>query len=331
MNTENKRNTKNKVDLDMLFRSFNNVTTSDEERDICDWLNGNEENKKAYSTARDIHEAFLLEAPAELLEAHSPESACKRKKSLRIALQCIGYAAAIAIFCVIGYNVINDRVEDRLAKTMNTIVIPSGKSMDYILSDGTKVKLNSGATLQYPVFFAKDKREVHLDGEAYFEVKHDERQPFIVKTFASDIKVLGTEFNVNADKDAGMFSAALIEGSISLSNHQNPGEQIVMHPNEKVSLERGHLILKEYEAAKDILWTEGILDISGLDFSELMQKLEMAFGVRIVVERDMPSGQVFANAKLRISDGVDKAFEVIGNGADFTYHKDYNTGTIFIR
>ena len=90
MNTENKRNTKNKVDLDMLFRSFTNMATSDEERDICDWLNGNEENKKGYSTARDIHEAFLLEAPAELLEAHSPESARKRKKSLRIARQCIG-------------------------------------------------------------------------------------------------------------------------------------------------------------------------------------------------------------------------------------------------
>lgn len=214
---------------------------------------------------------------------------------------------------------------------MNTIIVPAGKSMDYVLADGTLIKLNSGARLQYPMVFAKDRREVRLEGEAYFDVAHNDRHPFVVRTFASDITVLGTEFNVNADKDAGMFSAALIEGSISLSNHQNPGEQIVMHPNEKVSLERGHLILKEYEAAKDILWTEGILDISGLDFSELMRKLEMAFGVRIVVERDMPSGQVFANAKLRISDGVDKAFEVIGNGADFTYHKDYNTGTIFIR
>ena len=232
---------------------------------------------------------------------------------------------------MVGYNLINNRVENSLATTMNTIIVPAGKSMDYILADGTLIKLNSGARLQYPMVFAKDRREVRLEGEAYFDVAHNDRQPFVVRTFASDITVLGTEFNVNADKDAGMFSAALIEGSISLSNHQNPGEQIVMHPNETVSLERGHLILKEYEAAKDILWTEGILDISGLDFSELMRKLEMAFGIRIVVERDMPSGQVFANAKLRISDGVDKAFEVIGNGADFTYHKDYNTGTIFIR
>ena len=294
-------------------------------------MHENEDNKETYVNARDIHEAFLMETPIELLDGREAKSAEKRRKFRRFILHGIGYAAVLAIFCVVGYNLINNRVENNLAATMNTIIVPAGKSMDYVMADGTMIKLNSGARLQYPMVFAKDRREVRLEGEAYFDVAHNGRQPFVVRTFASDITVLGTEFNVNADKDAGMFSAALIEGSISLSNHQNLGEQIVMHPNEKVSLERGHLILKEYEAAKDILWTEGILDISGLDFSELMRKLEMAFGVRIVVERDMPSGQVFANAKLRISDGVDKAFEVIGNGADFTYHKDYNTGTIFIR
>lgn len=331
MNGKNIHKDKKLVDLDMLFKSFNNAASEKEESAIDNWLHENEDNKETYVNARDIHEAFLMETPIELLDGREAKSAEKRRKFRRIVLQGIGYAAVLAIFCVVGYNVINNRVENNLAATMNTIIVPAGKSMDYVLADGTLIKLNSGARLQYPMVFAKDRREVRLEGEAYFDVAHNDRQPFVVRTFASDITVLGTEFNVNADKDAGMFSAALIEGSISLSNHQNLGEQIVMHPNEKVSLERGHLILKEYEATKDILWTEGILDISGLDFSELMRKLEMAFGVRIVVERDMPSGQVFANAKLRISDGIDKAFEVIGNGADFTYHKDYNTGTIFIR
>ena len=213
----------------------------------------------------------------------------------------------------------------------NTIIVPKGGEYSLALADGTRIVLNSDSRLRFPEYFGKNGRGVFLEGEAYFDVAHNDRQPFVVRTFASDITVLGTEFNVNADKGAGLFSVALIEGSISLSNYQNPGEQIVMHPNEKVFLERGHLIFKEYEASKDIQWTEGILDISGLDFSELMRKLEMAFGVRIVVEREMPSGQVFANAKLRMSDGIDKAFEVIGNGTDFTYHKDYRTGTIFIR
>ena len=141
---------------------------------------------------------------------------------------------------------------------MNTIIVPAGKSMDYVLADGTLIKLNSGARLQFPMVFANDRREVHLDGEAYFNVAHDDKQPFVVRTFASDIIVLGTEFNVNADEDAGVFSAALIEGSIRLLSRQNPGEQIIMRPNEKVTMEKGKLVLKEYGASNDILWTEGI-------------------------------------------------------------------------
>lgn len=322
---------KDAVDLDLLFKSFNNAATEEEERAIDNWLQEKEENKKTYSEARDLFDALLMEAPVELLGGRMAKSAEKRRKAFRSVLYGIGYAAVLAIFCVIGYNVIDNRVEKSLSETMNTIIVPAGKSMDYVLADGTLIKLNSGARLQFPMVFANDRREVHLDGEAYFNVAHDDKQPFVVRTFASDIIVLGTEFNVNADEDAGVFSAALIEGSIRLLSRQNPGEQIIMRPNEKVTMEKGKLVLKEYGASNDILWTEGILDISGLDFSELMEKLEMAFGVRIIVEREMPSGPVFANAKLRISDGIDKAFEVIGNGVDFTYDKDYKTGAISIR
>ena len=319
---------------DLIFRFFRGDVTEDEENRIRLWIAEDKTNEKRYNFLHDLYDTHLISAPIDMIEHYPAEAGVRshRRKNIfrRTVVAVSGIAAAIALVFVTA-TVSRNMVWDEMVENMNTIEVPAGKSMDYILADGTLIKLNSGARLQYPMAFAKDRREVQLEGEAYFDVAHNDRQPFVVRTFASDITVLGTEFNVNADKDAGIFSAALIEGSISLSNHQNPGEQIVMHPNEKVSLERGHLILKEYEASKDIQWTEGILDISGLDFSELMRKLEMAFGVRIVVEREMPSGQVFANAKLRMSDGIDKAFEVIGNGTDFTYHKDYRTGTIFIR
>lgn len=330
MNANKKHDNKTAVDFDMLFRSFNNVATEEEESHICDWLAGNEENKKTYAKVRDLHEAFIMEAPLELLEGGISGTARKRRRSVRLFLQYIGYAAVLAIFCAVGYTVINSRIEERLAETMNVIEVPAGRNMDYTMPDGTVIKLNSGARLQYPMVFAKDRREVHLDGEAYFNVTHNEKQPFVVRTFASDITVLGTEFNVNADRDAGTFSAALIDGSISLSNNMVPGERIVMHPNEKVTLVKDHMILKEYEASKDILWTEGILDIGGLGFNDLMKKLEMAFGVKITVTRQMSREPVFAVAKLRISDGIDKALEVVGKGAGFTYKRDSKTGAVLI-
>ena len=321
---------KHKVDSDLLFRFFNNDVTQEEEMAICKWLEESDEHKEIYGNARELHEAFLLQAPMELVNGDMPEAARKKRSALRIMWMAVANVAAVVLFCVIGFYVINERVENRLADTMTTISVPAGKSMDYTLADGTVIRLNSGARLQYPAAFAKDRREVHLDGEAYFDVRHNEKQPFVVRTFASDITVLGTEFNVNADMASGTFSATLVDGSIRLSNHLIPGEQIVMHPNEKVTLVKDHMILKEYEASKDILWTEGVLDIGGLCFNDLMKKLEMAFGIKIIVSREMSREPVFANAKLRVSDGIDKALEVIGNGAEFTYRRDPKTGTVFI-
>ena len=321
---------KHKVDSDLLFRFFNNDVTQEEEMAICKWLEESDEHKEIYGNARELHEAFLLQAPMELVNGDMPEAARKKRSALRIMWMAVANVAAVVLFCVIGFYVINERLENRLADTMTTISVPAGKSMDYTLADGTVIRLNSGARLQYPAAFAKDRREVHLDGEAYFDVRHNEKQPFVVRTFASDITVLGTEFNVNADMASGTFSATLVDGSIRLSNHLIPGEQIVMHPNEKVTLVKDHMILKEYEASKDILWTEGVLDIGGLCFNDLMKKLEMAFGIKIIVSREMSREPVFANAKLRVSDGIDKALEVIGNGAEFTYRRDPKTGTVFI-
>lgn len=321
---------KHKVDSDLLFRFFNNDVTQEEEMAICKWLEESDEHKEIYGNARELHEAFLLQAPMELVNGDMPEAARKKRSARRIMWMAVANVAAVVLFCVIGFYVINERLENRLADTMTTISVPAGKSMDYTLADGTVIRLNSGARLQYPAAFAKDRREVHLDGEAYFDVRHNEKQPFVVRTFASDITVLGTEFNVNADMASGTFSATLVDGSIRLSNHLIPGEQIVMHPNEKVTLVKDHMILKEYEASKDILWTEGVLDIGGLCFNDLMKKLEMAFGIKIIVSREMSREPVFANAKLRVSDGIDKALEVIGNGAEFTYRRDPKTGTVFI-
>lgn len=81
---------------------------------------------------------------------------------------------------------------------MQTVTVPSGQRANVILPDGTDVWLNAGTTIRYPISFMKGKREIILDGEAYFEVVHNEKCPFVVHTYAMDVEVLGTKFNVEA-------------------------------------------------------------------------------------------------------------------------------------
>ena len=100
---------------------------------------------------------------------------------------------------------------------MNEVVIPFGKKSQLILEDGTKVWLNAGSRMAFPTKFTGKKREVFLEGEAYFEVAHNQNLPFMVNTGEIIIKVLGTRFNISAYKTDKLTETVLLEGKVAIS------------------------------------------------------------------------------------------------------------------
>ena len=204
--------------------------------------------------------------------------------------------------------------------------------MQMALADGTLVHLNAGTTLEYPVVFSHKDRRVKLTGEALFEVAHDAKHPFIVETFATDLQVLGTKFNVLADPDNELFSTTLIEGKVKVSNRNDPAESIIMQPNDMVVLENGRLYKERVSDFADLCWTEGLIHLKKMPFEELMAIFERAFDVRIKIEREtMPQINVM-NGEIRISDGVDYALHVLQLvSSEFTYTRDEKTNVIVIR
>ena len=98
----------------------------------------------------------------------------------------------------------------------NTLVTPKGGNYQLTMSDGTEVWLNANTTIKYPVVFTDSTREVFLEGEAFFDVQHNGK-PFIVNTPETDIRVLGTSFNVSAYDNEPYTSTTLVEGSVRLS------------------------------------------------------------------------------------------------------------------
>ncbi|MGC9353763.1 MAG: FecR family protein, partial [Mariniphaga sp.] len=102
---------------------------------------------------------------------------------------------------------------------MNQLVIPYGKTSEILLPDGTHVFLNAGSRLIYPDFFADKNREVFLVGEAYFEVVHNEKQPFVVQTTDVRVRVLGTQFNVSAYPSENIIETVLSSGKVRLEQN----------------------------------------------------------------------------------------------------------------
>ena len=110
------------------------------------------------------------------------------------------------------------------------IVVPRGGEYQLKLSDGTRVWMFAESEIRFPSRFEGRKREVYLSGEAYFEVHHDKRHPFYVKTKSLDVKVLGTSFNVKAYSEMEVVETSLVEGIVSLKNKiLSPNTQAVFH------------------------------------------------------------------------------------------------------
>jgi len=111
-----------------------------------------------------------------------------------------------------------------------------GVKKQLVLSDGTRVWLNAGSRLTYPAVFPVDRREVQLDGEAYFDVAPDSKAPFSVHARKITVGVLGTSFNVKAYNDDDEIETTLISGKVQVTLDNEPEKHILLSPNEKLTI-----------------------------------------------------------------------------------------------
>ena len=316
------------MEQELLFRYFRGETSQEEEERILSWVEESPANRAEFRKAHLLFAGLALYAPAPAADAAHPKP---RRTLLRIARYAVRTAAAVIV--MVGAAYLGKVVyHHSLAERELSVSVPAGQRMQMTLADGTRVQLNAGTTLEYPVVFDRKTRRVKLSGEAMFEVAHDAKHPFIVETFATDLQVLGTKFNVLADPNNEVFSTTLIEGKVKVTNRNDPSESIVMQPNDMVILENGRLYKERVPDFADLCWTEGLIHLKKMPFEELMSIFERAFDVQIEIEREtMPQINVMSG-EIRISDGVDYALHVLQLvSSEFTYARDEKTNVIVIK
>jgi len=161
------------------------------------------------------------------------------------------------------------------------------------LIDGTKVTLNKASTLRY---FDKDVRNVRLEGEAYFEVtKNPSQAPFTVTTNDLVVKVLGTEFNVNTNKE--QTSVFLDEGKVQLALESSKTASLEMQPGDLVSFSKKQdkvLENKQADALENTAWKEEVIWLDGSTLDEVLQVVSKVHGVKFKKIVVTESDQLFA-------------------------------------
>ncbi len=163
-----------------------------------------------------------------------------------------------------------------------------GTRSKFLLPDGSTVWLNSGSKLIFPTLFKGDRRQVVLSGEAYFEVQHNEAMPFIVKTPALAIRVLGTSFNVQAYEGSKQMVTTLVEGKVVLERYSNDNNTVLaeLKPNERAVLNYTNHTLKihkEEDIDKFIAWKDGKLVFFDDPIEEVASKLGNWYNVEVQI------------------------------------------------
>jgi transmembrane sensor len=123
-----------------------------------------------------------------------------------------------------------------LSKPKDIVILARAKNLEQLLPDGSVVYLHAGSQIKYPVKFASDKRNVELEGKAYFEVAHNKTKPFIVASGDARVEVLGTRFNVNTHKSGESMEVVLTSGKVSLYFKGKSKDNVLLMPGEKAEV-----------------------------------------------------------------------------------------------
>lgn len=171
----------------------------------------------------------------------------------------------------VSYHVNETGMEDSLV--FNTLIVPKGGEYSLELPDGTVVWVNSESSLRFPEKFTSNRREVFLEGEAYFEVKKDANRPFYVHTEAGKVRVLGTAFNVCAYSNDRFWQTTLVEGSVMINQEE---KEVLLKPNEQyqIDVRTGKAGLREVLPELYTSWRDGKFYFKAYTFEELVEKLE---------------------------------------------------------
>ncbi|MBX3256780.1 MAG: FecR domain-containing protein [Chitinophagaceae bacterium] len=185
----------------------------------------------------------------------------------------------------------------------NTLSTPRGGQYNLVLPDGSKVWLNAASSLRYPVAFAKNKREVEIKGEAYFEVaaqkNGDIKVPFIVKVNGEDgllkssVEVLGTHFNINAYDEEESVNTTLLEGKVKVLP-PGSGSSVVLLPGQQSRVNKAGAarVIQDADVEEAVAWKNGLFLMNSADIPVVLRQLGRWYDVDIVYSNKVPEGKI---------------------------------------
>lgn len=313
------------MDENLLKRYIEGTISSEEVEKVVDWLDEDPAHVREYMATHKLFDIAVLTSMDEQKPAVKiPVKPLYRK----VVFEVLKIVAIFLLFWGGLHLIDTSSVKTTEETAFQTIYVPSGQRAELTLPDQTKVWLNAGSRLTYPTHFEKGVRRVKLNGEAYFNVTHNHKQPFIVSTEKLDVKVLGTEFNVLAYTSVAT-EISLLKGSVELSL-PDLSQTYKMKPKEHVRLSDSGLLVSTIEDYTYFKWKEGLICFNNESVGHIIEKLQLYYDVKIEVQKKGLINSHYSG-KFRTKDGIEQVLKVLQIEHKFTYTKDNDLNLITIK
>lgn len=198
------------------------------------------------------------------------------------------WAARIAAVLIIGAGIglvwktmLPSGTQAVAPAALREVATAGGQRATVRLGDGTRVELGVDSKLRYAPEFGTGSRDVYLEGEAYFDVVHDERRPFTVHTARAVVRDLGTQFNVRSYADVPAVEVVVAEGAVALAKPDTPRDSLLLHPGDLGRVESdGRLAAQRgVDVAAHLAWLDGRLVFVDAPLAEAVPRLARWYGV----------------------------------------------------
>ena len=198
----------------------------------------------------------------------------------------------------------------------NTVITPRGGQYQVVLPDGTRVWLNAASSIRFPTSFKGSERRVEITGEGYFEVatvkmNNGRKMPFVVIAGNTEVKVLGTHFNIMAYQEEAVLKTTLIEGAVNVVRGKDsvllkPGQQSQLAKNGELS------VIHDINTDGELAWRNGYFLFENADIGTVMRQLSRWYDVDVIYQ-DRVDEHFYAqpSRNARLSD-VLEALELTG-------------------
>jgi len=214
-------------------------------------------------------------------------------------------------------QIIKEELENKKI-AYNQLIVPLGKRSTITFNDGTRVWINSGSKIIYPVNFDNNKRELYAEGEICIDVAKDEKRPFTVKTNNMEVKALGTTFNVRAYENDLDMQVVLVCGKVEVALN---GNKNILSPNQMLlyNNQTNKAFISPVDATDCIAWIDGYYTFKQQQLSAVIHKLSKYYG--ITFEWDEKLDPLTCSGKLDLKEDLDKVLLILEKTAPVTISK----------